>query len=379
MEAVFSFFVGLVTAILSFFTYAEPPATLPVPDGDGRNRPVPAETVIVPEIPARESVPSATLTAPKSADFVITSPSPGTVFKGGEELTIAWRLPETVLSSFSEDFQLGLFLNVVSETNPSVNVYALNDGTNDPRSGSVVWKLPADIASGNYRIEGYLSASPKDAARLCTVKVGKDCRPTEADAATMARAQQYRDEGEWFSVVASQKTESTSATQTIQISQSQAYGLSVPAAWRAEASVTTNTSTSGAVYSAIYVYDEKDRLVMMIQQPIREVGYESMVAVSTSTLETAIGALNQKTRAVESTIVGEVSVAMAEGFAQYSWDGGGDFWNNSFEIFVHFRKSSFAKTAEEQQAGTGDTVRWKSLGEFNAEREMIETILKSIR
>lgn len=139
-------------------------------------------------------------------DLVITYPLIGTTFSAGQQMTIRWSIPSSVTSSFPPDFTLGLFLNLVRTDVSATDVYGINDGTNDPRAGSIVWKVPADIEPGTYKISAYLQAELKDPKRFCDPvrSVHKECIPSETDAAVMQRASRIKAESNWFTLGAGQ-------------------------------------------------------------------------------------------------------------------------------------------------------------------------------
>lgn len=134
--------------------------------------------------------------------FEITSPSAGGKAIAGQSIAIEWTTPREVLESIPSDFKVGLFLNVVRADVPDVNVYGINDGTNDPRSGSVSWKIPADALAGSYKIVGYMQATPKDPARMCdkAYSTHTDCSPSPSDTAIMQRVARYKAESGLFAI-----------------------------------------------------------------------------------------------------------------------------------------------------------------------------------
>ncbi len=65
----------------------------------------------------------------------------------------------------------------------------------------------------------------------------------------------------------------------------------------------------------------------------------------------------------------------AGGFGHYSWDGGNDFWGESFEIFVPFRTGLYARTTEEFQMQAGVPVAYANKTAYDASLSLIEGIL----
>lgn len=155
----------------------------------------------------------------------------------------------------------------------------------------------------------------------------------------------------------------------VRIGYSDTYVLGVPSEWRTEQEMSTMGSVQAKV---VYVYDENDRLVFRTRSPVAEVGYEDSVSTVRTPIQSKIGNIQSVLRLW--------SENQESGIAHYSWDGGDDFWGNSFEIMVFFGPNVFYKTGEDAQAKkNGIQLRHSSRTEFEKERVMIETILVGIQ
>lgn len=159
-------------------------------------------------------------------------------------------------------------------------------------------------------------------------------------------------------------------TQMISISSSGKYILTISKDWRTE----IRTNSPGSVeLTNVYVFNKENKLVMIVQYPIAEIGYEASTAVDRGTVSTGIGAGGALER-----IVRLFPDSPTQGIAHYSWSGGDDFWNNSFEIFVPFRSGIYARTAQEHQSGTGVNLFLHSRADFDEWKPMIEDILGGV-
>lgn len=293
--------------------------------------------------------------------ITISSPATGAVLPADKETTVRWSVPPSILNSFPSDFEVYVFMYVRKEGDqPGVNVAGIGDGL-IARNGAVTWDIPLYISTGSlvpgtYKIFAQLQVQPKDAKRMCARSLGGgECGPSEADAAIMSRANPIVDETGWFTI------SKPSGTQSVSLGKSEKYSMMLPAHWHIEKK--TEVFGGGIETHVTQVYDGSN-LVLKIQSPLREIGYESMYSMQRSTLQSGIGTLETVLRLDPATIVGEQSVDMASGFKQYWWSGGNDFWNDSFEIFVYFNPNM--------------PLRWKSLGEFRADTS-VEAILKTIQ
>jgi hypothetical protein len=208
-----------------------------------------------------------------SNGLIITYPATGTALMSGQKITIRWNIPASVTSSFPSDFRLGLNLNVVRTDAPAINVIGINDGTNDPRTGSVVWEVPTDTAPGTYIIDAYLSAEPKDFSRLCAVAIDKDCSPSEADNLVMARASQYKTESGSF-VIKSSKSDAVSVPGMSKYTDSDfSFSFWYPSGWKvSDVSVPVALTYGGTVVKRIEVASKTTNFVIeKLHSPSRKV------------------------------------------------------------------------------------------------------------
>ncbi len=237
---------------------------------------VPSENPTATVTPAAQVTPAASVNT--NARLVLVSPAPNSALRAGEETAIRWTIPQSVLDSFPKDFKLGLFLNVV-QLDTGVNAYGINDGTNNPAAGSVTWKVPADAKPGAYRIDAYLSATPKDASRLCAVTLGKDCSPSAADVAIMTRASEYKSQSGSFTIAATQSQSGSISVPGMTKYTDRDFGFTFwyPSKWTISNSMTMMgdvicctlkskllfTDQSGEVVMTVAAIDSEDRSVML--------------------------------------------------------------------------------------------------------------------
>lgn len=141
--------------------------------------------------------------------------------------------------------------------------------------------------------------------------------------------------------------------------------LTLPTGWNIE--VAQQTGGGAIAITNHYIYDDNNKLVATLNYPIREVGYHgssiknrrSMVLLDSSNeIETADFVLEDG----------------STGFTRFSYSGS-NFWEESYEIFVPYRKSSYVITKGEVQTSREVETRYKSYGEYNDERDFIETVL----
>jgi hypothetical protein len=164
----------------------------------------------------------------------------------------------------------------------------------------------------------------------------------------------------------------STATQSVFVAASRKFILPIPGNWRTEeVPYTVGGNISG---KDILVYDENNKLAMKVTQPVREIGYESSVSTAQPALGTGIGALT--------TFLRGNSATPARGMMHYTWGGGNDFWNDSFEIFVYFGDGKYYKTAADQQANNGVSYKYSSLDEIKSGsvyRSQIEDMIGGLR
>jgi len=131
--------------------------------------------------------------------------------------------------------------------------------------------------------------------------------------------------------------------------------IDLPSNWDVEKAITKSGSIEITYY---YFFDEKGKLAFNLNYPIREIGYESTTAMNQRTLSTDAG--------VKLSVVDRImSDDPNSGFVHYRWTGKDpNFWKDSFEIMVPFRKELFARTALESQAGQGPETKYKSYQEY---------------
>jgi len=196
--------------------------------------------------------------APVASKITITAPATGATLQADQQTTIRWTIPSAVLDSFPQDFKLGLFINIQGQSGEG-NVAGINDGTNDPRAGSVSWNIPAYFASGSlksgvYKIVAYLQATPKDQSRLCARSVNKDCMPSEADAAVMQRSTEVKGETGWFTIVSSGNVKDNNAPVITSLTGPTSLRVGEKGTWLLTA--TDDTATSLKYSCHISLYDE---------------------------------------------------------------------------------------------------------------------------
>ena len=145
--------------------------------------------------------------------------------------------------------------------------------------------------------------------------------------------------------------------QTVVISASGAYKLTLPKDWRTEGIAPKD----GLPYKDILVYDEKGALAMKITQPVREIGYEMSRTAARSKFGTGIGLMERVVRLNRDD--------ERQGFVHYLWgveEHFEDFFGKSFEVMVFFGDGKYSKTQSEHQAGIGAPYKFRSLEEINS-------------
>ncbi len=156
---------------------------------------------------------------------------------------------------------------------------------------------------------------------------------------------------------------------TIVVSALGKYALDIPKSWYVEE--LEYIKSDNLKLKDILVFDENDKLVMKITQPLREMDYWDRVIVVQPKLGTGIGAL--------SAVLRSDAEDFSKGVMHYTWDGGDEFWANSFEIFVYYGDWEYYKTSTDSQNETnGLSFRYKSLNEIKSTgvyRSQIEDLI----
>lgn len=123
-----------------------------------------------------------------------------------------------------------------------------------------------------------------------------------------------------------------------------------------------------------YVLDEEGRLVMYINSPVQEKHRPIDTTYEKTTLASGVGTLQLYVEGYGSG-----------GQALYVWSpeakgDGRDWFNESFEIHVPFLAGKpFPLNAKQYDAGEGLPVRYKNYGEFAADRDTVENIIREIK
>lgn len=120
-----------------------------------------------------------------------------------------------------------------------------------------------------------------------------------------------------------------------------------------------------------YVYDELERIVFYSNSPVHEKGRIIDETYERTTLRTEIGSLDLMAERFDEN-----------GIIKYVWspdaEGSQDWFSSSFEITVPLRASGIY-TQIPSETGTGVPTRYKTYAEFVNDREVVESLIKSIK
>lgn len=135
--------------------------------------------------------------------------------------------------------------------------------------------------------------------------------------------------------------------------ESQELILDLPEGWGVEKATTMGGSIEITNY---YFLNEEGEMTFKLNYPLREIGYEPTDAENRRTLPTEAG--------FELDVVDRIMRDdQTTGFGHYMYSGG-DYWQDSFEIFVPFREELYDRTADEHQSGGGLETKYKTYQEY---------------
>jgi PKD repeat protein len=136
-----------------------------------------------------------------ASSITITSPIEGGALSANRPAKIAWNISPAFLDSIPKDFKVYVMLYARKQGNDMRN-YSIGDGW-DPRAGSATWDIPSYISHGELDVPGtyqIFAQLQANSPNPCAQSIGKDCAPSDADAAVIARVATASTTTGWFTI-----------------------------------------------------------------------------------------------------------------------------------------------------------------------------------